>query len=147
MLTGRKNRGTMGTIIERFASGLGTTNVVSYDPFEVHFDDGIINDLTQMYGLEGSWLDQYCAFWNRLLIFSISPKSLKWSKSRLGEINKERETDSGFLLFACFLSVLYQTWGILEPMNTNSFSSKCSTESPTILLPDPFIIYASWHSS
>ncbi len=34
MLTGRKNRGTMGTIIERFASGLGTTNVVSYDPFD-----------------------------------------------------------------------------------------------------------------
>lgn len=28
--------------------------------------DGIINDLTQMYGLEGSWLDQYWAFWNRL---------------------------------------------------------------------------------
>jgi menaquinone reductase, molybdopterin-binding-like subunit len=34
MLTGRKNRGTMGTVIERFASGLGTTNVVSYDPFD-----------------------------------------------------------------------------------------------------------------
>ena len=34
MLTGLKNRGTMGTIIERFASGLGTTNVVSYDPFD-----------------------------------------------------------------------------------------------------------------
>ena len=34
MLTGRKNRGTMGTIIERFASGLGTSNVVSYDPFD-----------------------------------------------------------------------------------------------------------------
>jgi anaerobic selenocysteine-containing dehydrogenase len=33
-VTGRKNRGTMGTIIERFASGLGTTNVVSYDPFD-----------------------------------------------------------------------------------------------------------------
>jgi peptide/nickel transport system permease protein len=28
--------------------------------------DGIINDLTEMYGLEGSWLDQYWAFWGRL---------------------------------------------------------------------------------
>ena len=28
--------------------------------------DGIIRDLTQMYGLEGSWLDQYWAFWGRL---------------------------------------------------------------------------------
>ncbi|MBI4928642.1 MAG: ABC transporter permease [Anaerolineae bacterium] len=28
--------------------------------------DGIIRDLTQMYGLEGSWLDQYWAFWVRL---------------------------------------------------------------------------------
>jgi peptide/nickel transport system permease protein len=28
--------------------------------------DGIIHDLTQMYGLEGSWLDQYWAFWGRL---------------------------------------------------------------------------------
>jgi peptide/nickel transport system permease protein len=28
--------------------------------------DGIIKDLTVMYGLEGSWLDQYWAFWGRL---------------------------------------------------------------------------------
>ncbi len=28
--------------------------------------DGIINDLTEMYGLRGSWLDQYWAFWGRL---------------------------------------------------------------------------------
>jgi anaerobic selenocysteine-containing dehydrogenase len=34
MLTGRRNRGTMGTVIERFAAGLGSTNVVSYDPFD-----------------------------------------------------------------------------------------------------------------
>jgi anaerobic selenocysteine-containing dehydrogenase len=33
-LTGRKNRGTFGTVIERFASSYGTTNVVSYDPFD-----------------------------------------------------------------------------------------------------------------
>jgi peptide/nickel transport system permease protein len=29
--------------------------------------DGIIRDLTEMYGLQGSWLDQYWAFWGRLL--------------------------------------------------------------------------------
>ena len=29
--------------------------------------DGIIHDLTQMYGLEGSWIDQYWAFWGKLL--------------------------------------------------------------------------------
>jgi peptide/nickel transport system permease protein len=28
--------------------------------------DGIIRDLTEMYGLNGSWLEQYGAFWNRL---------------------------------------------------------------------------------
>jgi peptide/nickel transport system permease protein len=28
--------------------------------------DGIIHDLTELYGLEGSWLDQYWAFWGRL---------------------------------------------------------------------------------
>lgn len=28
--------------------------------------DGIIRDLTEMYGLKGSWLDQYWAFWGRL---------------------------------------------------------------------------------
>ncbi len=28
--------------------------------------DGIIRDLTELYGLEGSWLDQYWAFWGRL---------------------------------------------------------------------------------
>lgn len=28
--------------------------------------DQIINDLTEMYGLKGSWLDQYWAFWGRL---------------------------------------------------------------------------------
>lgn len=28
--------------------------------------DGIIKDLTEMYGLNGSWLDQYWAFWGRL---------------------------------------------------------------------------------
>src|SRR5918993_2091498 len=34
LLTGRKNRGTMGTVVERFAAGLGTSNVISYDPFD-----------------------------------------------------------------------------------------------------------------
>ncbi|HUP40304.1 MAG TPA: molybdopterin-dependent oxidoreductase [Vicinamibacterales bacterium] len=34
LLTGRRNRGTMGTIVERFAAGVGTSNVVSYDPFD-----------------------------------------------------------------------------------------------------------------
>lgn len=34
ILTGRRNRGTMGTIVERFAAGLGTSNVVAYDPFD-----------------------------------------------------------------------------------------------------------------
>ncbi len=34
LVTGRRNRGTMGTIVERFAAGLGTTNVVCYDPFD-----------------------------------------------------------------------------------------------------------------
>jgi peptide/nickel transport system permease protein len=28
--------------------------------------DGIIRDLTEMYGLQGSWLDQYWEFWGRL---------------------------------------------------------------------------------
>jgi anaerobic selenocysteine-containing dehydrogenase len=34
LMAGRSNRGTMGTVIERFAAGIGTTNVVSYDPFD-----------------------------------------------------------------------------------------------------------------
>jgi menaquinone reductase, molybdopterin-binding-like subunit len=34
VLTGRKNRGTMGAIVERFAAGIGATNVVSYDAFD-----------------------------------------------------------------------------------------------------------------
>ena len=34
ILAGRRNRGTMGTIIERFAAGLGTPNLISYDPFD-----------------------------------------------------------------------------------------------------------------
>jgi peptide/nickel transport system permease protein len=29
--------------------------------------DGIIRDLTEMYGLQGSWIDQYWAFWGRLV--------------------------------------------------------------------------------
>ena len=29
--------------------------------------DEIIEDLTEMYGLEGSWTDQYIAFWGRLV--------------------------------------------------------------------------------
>jgi peptide/nickel transport system permease protein len=29
--------------------------------------DGIIRDLTRMYGLEGSWMDQYWEFWGRLV--------------------------------------------------------------------------------
>jgi menaquinone reductase, molybdopterin-binding-like subunit len=34
ILTGRRNRGTMGVIVERLAAGLGTPNLVSYDPFD-----------------------------------------------------------------------------------------------------------------
>lgn len=29
--------------------------------------DGIIRDLTELYGLEGSWLEQYGSFWSRLV--------------------------------------------------------------------------------
>ena len=34
LLTGRTNRGTWGTVVERFAAGIGTSTVVSYDPFD-----------------------------------------------------------------------------------------------------------------
>jgi anaerobic selenocysteine-containing dehydrogenase len=34
LVTGRMNRGTMGTVIERFAAGFGTPNLVTYDPFD-----------------------------------------------------------------------------------------------------------------
>lgn len=34
LMTGRRNRGAMGTVIERFAAGIGATNVVSFDPFD-----------------------------------------------------------------------------------------------------------------
>ena len=34
ILTGRRNRGTMGAVVERLAAGLGTPNLVSYDPFD-----------------------------------------------------------------------------------------------------------------
>jgi anaerobic selenocysteine-containing dehydrogenase len=34
ILTGRRNRGTMGTIVERFAAGVGTPTLVTYDPFD-----------------------------------------------------------------------------------------------------------------
>ena len=34
LLTGRPRRGTMGALIERFAAGVGTRNVISYDPFD-----------------------------------------------------------------------------------------------------------------
>jgi anaerobic selenocysteine-containing dehydrogenase len=34
ILTGRKPRGTIGTVLERFAAGYGTTNVFSHDPFD-----------------------------------------------------------------------------------------------------------------
>ena len=34
IMTGRRQRGTMGTIVERFAAGIGGAPVVSYDPFD-----------------------------------------------------------------------------------------------------------------
>jgi len=34
ILTGRKHRGTMGTVLERFAEGFGTSNLIAYDPFD-----------------------------------------------------------------------------------------------------------------
>ena len=34
IMTGRRNRGTFGTILERFASAVGAGDVVSYDPFD-----------------------------------------------------------------------------------------------------------------
>jgi anaerobic selenocysteine-containing dehydrogenase len=34
LLAGRRNRGTFRTVIERFSSSYGTTNLVSYDPFD-----------------------------------------------------------------------------------------------------------------
>src|SRR5262245_25480022 len=34
LLTGRKSRGTMGSVLDAFAAAYGTSNVVSYDPFD-----------------------------------------------------------------------------------------------------------------
>jgi len=34
LLTGRQNRGTLGTVIDRFAAGFGTPHLVSFDPFD-----------------------------------------------------------------------------------------------------------------
>ena len=34
IITGRRQRGTMGTIVERFAAGIGGAPIVSYDPFD-----------------------------------------------------------------------------------------------------------------
>jgi peptide/nickel transport system permease protein len=66
--------------------------------------DGIIADLTEMYGLKGSWLDQYWAFWGRLFRGDFGVSFFQFPTHVNQLINTAMPWTLGLLLTTTFIS-------------------------------------------
>src|SRR5512139_2015174 len=105
--------------------------------------DGIIADLTEMYGLEGSWLDQYWAFWGRLFHgdFGVSFFNFPTSVNQL--ISTAMPWTLGLLLTTTIISwVLGNIIGGLAGYYSRKGWSRALDAIAMVIRPQPYYIFA-----
>lgn len=105
--------------------------------------DGIIRDLTEMYGLEGSWLDQYWAFWGRLFRadFGVSFFNFPTRVNQL--IATAMPWTLGLLLTTTVISwVLGNIMGGLAGYHSRKGWSRTLDAVAMVIRPQPYYIFA-----
>ncbi|MBX3062686.1 MAG: ABC transporter permease [Anaerolineae bacterium] len=105
--------------------------------------DGIINDLTEMYGLGGSWWDQYWAFWGRLIRgdFGVSFFNFPARVNQL--IGTALPWTLGLLLTSTAISwILGNILGGLAGYYTRKRWSRVLDASAMVIRPLPYYIFS-----
>lgn len=105
--------------------------------------DEIINDLTEMYGLKGSWIEQYGAFWGRLFKGDFGVSFFQFPT----RVNKLIETAMpwtlGLLLTTTFFSwTLGNIIGGLAGYYSRKGWSRVLDTVAMIIRPQPYYIFA-----
>lgn len=105
--------------------------------------DGIISDLTEMYGLEGSWVEQYGAFWGRLVRgdFGVSFFQFPAPVSQL--IGNAMPWTLGLLLVTTAISWIFGNLiGGLAGYYTRRRWSRITDAIAMVVRPMPYYIFA-----
>lgn len=105
--------------------------------------DKIIADMTQMYGLEGTWLDQYGAFWMRLSRGDLGVSFFQFPTPVSALIATALPWTFGLLLTTTILSwVIGNIVGAFAGYFSNSRWSQGADVIAMIIRPMPYYIFA-----
>lgn len=105
--------------------------------------DGMINSLTEMYGLGGSWLDQYGAFWGRLLRADFGVSFFQYPARVNDLIATAAPWTLGLLLTTTAISwILGNILGGLAGYYTRKGWSRTLDAIAMVIRPMPYYIFA-----
>ncbi len=105
--------------------------------------DKIISDMTRMYGLEGSWLDQYGAFWMRLAQGDLGVSFFQFPTPVSTLIAIALPWTMGLLLTTTLLAwVIGNVLGAFAGYFSNSRWSQAMDAVAMVIRPVPYYIFA-----
>lgn len=105
--------------------------------------DDIIQDLTVMYGLEGSWLDQYVSFWERLVRGDLGVSFFQFPASVNQLIGTALPWTLGLLLTSTFISWTFgNIIGGLAGYYTRRRWSRTLDAVAMVIRPLPYYVFA-----
>lgn len=105
--------------------------------------DKIISDMTRMYGLEGSWLDQYGAFWMRLAQGDLGVSFFQFPTPVSTLIATALPWTMGLLLTTTLLAwVIGNVLGAFAGYFSNSRWSQAMDAVAMVIRPIPYYIFA-----
>lgn len=105
--------------------------------------DGIIRDLTELYGLNGSWLEQYWAFWGRLFRGDFGVSFFQFPARVNQLIATALPWTLGLLLTTTFLSwILGNLIGGLAGYYARKGWSRVLDTVAMVIRPQPYIIFS-----
>jgi peptide/nickel transport system permease protein len=105
--------------------------------------DGIIEDLTEMYGLGGSWLDQYRDMWGRLLHFDFGVSFFQFPRPVSDLIATAAPWTLGLLLTSTAISwILGNIIGGLAGYYTRRRWSRTLDAVAMVIRPLPYYVFA-----
>ena len=105
--------------------------------------DRIINDLTVMYGLEGSWLDQYWSFWTRLAQGDLGVSFFQFPAPVIDLIANALPWTLGLLLTTTAISwILGNILGGLAGYYTRKGWSRVLDAIAMVIRPMPYYVFS-----
>jgi len=105
--------------------------------------DELVQDLTEMYGLDGSWLDQYLAFWGRLFRGDFGVSFFQFPTPVNQLIRRALPWTLGLLLTTTFIAFItgILLGGLAGYFNRKGWSRALDTGA-MIIRPFPYYIFA-----